>query len=62
MKPPQTPHLDEMGWPSGRIDGARLWTRMQELSRIGETPDGGVDRPALSALELAARDKVSGWA
>lgn len=47
--------------PSDRVDGARLWDRHLALARIGGTPDGGVDRPALSALEIEARAQLVAW-
>ncbi len=39
-----------------RINGDRLLADLQALARIGGTPDGGVDRPALSDADLQARD------
>ncbi len=38
-----------------RINGARLLDDLEALSKIGETPEGGVNRPALSAPDLEAR-------
>jgi N-carbamoyl-L-amino-acid hydrolase len=38
-----------------RINGDRLLADLEELSRIGGTPDGGVNRPALSDADLEAR-------
>ena len=39
-----------------KINEARLLSDLQELSRIGATPDGGVHRPALTEPDIAARD------
>ena len=49
------------GMPSGHVDGARLWQRLGELAAIGATPAGGVERPALSPDELAARAAIVAW-
>ena len=43
------------------VSGERLWTRLMDLARFGERPDGGVDRPALSPAESAARAAIVGW-
>jgi len=48
--------------PSRWLDGSRLWRRLGELARLGATPEGGVNRPALSVAEAAARRSVIGWA
>lgn len=39
-----------------RINGERLLADLRNLARIGGTPDGGVNRPALSDADLAARE------
>src|SRR5690554_7775251 len=39
-----------------RINGERLISDLRDLAEIGGTPDGGVNRPALSDADLAARD------
>ena len=48
-----------------RVDGARLWARLQELGEIGaiEGPNGerGCARLALTDADRAGRDLVSGW-
>lgn len=44
------------------IDGEALWRRLQELATFGARSDGGVDRPALSATERAARRRLIEWA
>lgn len=46
---------------SAFIDGARLWTRHLELAAFGARPDGGVDRPTLSAEEASARAQIVAW-
>ena len=38
-----------------RVDPARLQTNFDALSRIGGTPDGGVNRPAFSENHISAR-------
>lgn len=43
------------------VDGARLWDRLHALARHGARPDGGVDRPALSAAEADAKRTLIGW-
>ena len=48
--------------PSRFVDAARLWLRLQDLARHGATPAGGVNRPAYSVPEQAARRAVIGWA
>jgi N-carbamoyl-L-amino-acid hydrolase len=44
-------------WADLRIDAARFRRDFESLAQIGQTPQGGVHRPALSAAHLAAR----GW-
>ncbi len=44
-----------------RIDGARLWSALMELARIGATAKGGVKRLALTDLDKQGRDLVVGW-
>ena len=48
--------------PAATVDKARLWERHQRLARHGATPDGGVNRQALSAEEIAAWRELIGWA
>jgi N-carbamoyl-L-amino-acid hydrolase len=43
------------------VDGKRLWARHMELARFGARPDGGVDRPTLSAIEGEARAQLIAW-
>lgn len=43
------------------VDGARLWDRLHALARHGARPDGGVDRPALSAAEADAKATLIAW-
>lgn len=47
--------------PSVAIDADRLWSRLMALARIGATPDGGVDRQALTDGEAAAWRQVIAW-
>lgn len=44
------------------IDPQRLWDRHMRLAEIGRTPAGGVNRPALSDEEIAARKLLLAWA
>ncbi len=44
------------------IDEARLWRRHVEMAAIGATPRGGVNRPALSPEDGAARALLASWA
>ncbi|QTD43383.1 Zn-dependent hydrolase [Sporosarcina sp. Te-1] len=46
---------------SGGIDGKRVANRLSELSKIGKTRDGGVDRPGFSKEEKEAKQVVMGW-
>ena len=43
------------------VDGDRLWQRLQTLALHGARADGGVDRPALSAIEAEAKRTLIGW-
>ena len=43
------------------VDERRLWDRLMALAAIGARPDGGVDRPALSAADAAARSQLAAW-
>ncbi|HEY0832427.1 MAG TPA: M20 family metallo-hydrolase [Azospirillum sp.] len=40
----------------------RLWRRLMDMAAIGARPDGGVDRPALSMDDAAARSLLASWA
>lgn len=44
------------------VNGARLWARLQALARHGARADGGVDRQALTPLEIEAKRTLIGWA
>ncbi|WP_419949332.1 Zn-dependent hydrolase [Candidatus Palauibacter sp.] len=48
--------------PDLRVDGGRLWRRLEEMARIGATPAGGVHRLALSEEDRRARDLFGEWA
>ncbi|MSQ54575.1 MAG: Zn-dependent hydrolase [Betaproteobacteria bacterium] len=50
------------GTVSAHLDGARLWRDLMELARFGATDLGGVNRLALSAEEIGARQALIGWA
>ena len=43
------------------IDAARLWQTHMEMARIGATPEGGSNRPALSAVDAEARALLLRW-
>lgn len=47
--------------PADRVDAARLVRRLDALARHGARADGGVDRPALSTAEIAARAELVAW-
>ena len=47
---------------ASHVREARLWDRHMELAAFGATAAGGVDRPALSAAEAAARGRLLEWA
>lgn len=43
------------------IDEDRLWHRLSALAKFGATAEGGVNRQALSAEEIAARKQLVAW-
>ena len=45
-----------------RIDGARLWSRLMDMAKIGATDAGGSNRQALSDEDAAGRELFEGWA
>jgi len=45
-----------------RIDGQRLWSRLMAMAEIGRRGETGVDRPAFSLEDRAARRLLFGWA
>jgi N-carbamoyl-L-amino-acid hydrolase len=47
--------------PVTSVDGKRLRERFETFSSIGETAAGGVNRPALSAANAEARDRLVAW-
>ncbi len=44
------------------VDEQRLWSRHEEMGRIGATPKGGVNRQALSEEDAAVRQLMVAWA
>lgn len=48
-----------MATPS--VDADRLWNAHMRMAEIGPTPEGGSNRPALSALDSAARALLREW-
>jgi beta-ureidopropionase / N-carbamoyl-L-amino-acid hydrolase len=52
--------------PSGTAANAvredRLWQRHVDMAKLGGTPKGGVNRQALSAEDVAARNQLMAWA
>jgi N-carbamoyl-L-amino-acid hydrolase len=44
-----------------RINGARLWSSLMEMARIGATPKGGVNRLTLTDLDRQSRDLFARW-
>lgn len=49
------------GTIAAHVDAERLWRRHMELAQHGATANGGVDRQALSAEEIAARRTLVAW-
>lgn len=47
--------------PSAWVNASRLWDRHEAMARIGATPAGGVDRPALSPSDIAACRLLIEW-
>ncbi|WP_432360931.1 Zn-dependent hydrolase [Sporosarcina sp. UB5] len=45
----------------GGIDGRRIAERLSQLSSIGQTAEGGINRPGFSAEEKEAKQLVKGW-
>lgn len=45
----------------GGVDGRRLAHRLNELSTIGASPEGGVTRPGFSSEEKHAKQVVKSW-
>ena len=45
-----------------RVSEARLWQRHMEMAQIGAIPGNGVNRPALSDEDIAARRVLIAWA
>ena len=48
--------------PADGIDETRLWQRHMAMARLGARSDGGVNRQALSAEDVAARRQLIAWA
>ena len=44
------------------VDENRLWARIMEMSKFGAIPNDGVNRPALSQADIAARKTLISWA
>ena len=47
---------------AGTVDEERLWRRHAEMAQIGAIPGNGVNRPALSSEDIAARKLLLSWA
>ena len=45
-----------------RVDGARLWSSLEQMAQIGATAQGGVSRLALTELDRVSRDLFVEWA
>lgn len=50
------------GRAAAAVREARLWQRHLDMARLGATAKGGVNRQALSAEDVAARQLLMGWA
>ncbi len=44
------------------INGQRLWTRLEEMGRVGATAGGGCNRQALTDEDRAGRELFARWA
>ena len=44
-----------------RVNGERLWSRLQSMARIGAGPNGGCNRQALTDADFAARRQLIEW-
>jgi N-carbamoyl-L-amino-acid hydrolase len=53
---------DKARMVAARVDGARQWHLLMAIAQYGARGDGGVDRPALSAHDVAARNHLVDWA
>jgi len=47
---------------SSAVQEDRLWQRHADMAKLGGTPKGGVNRQALSAEDVAARNQLMSWA
>jgi len=47
--------------PALSINAARLWSDHMRMAEIGPSPEGGSNRPALSALDAEARALLTAW-
>ena len=45
-------------WEGLRVDTGRIERRIQELSRFGENPEGGVSRVAFGEADIAGREYI----
>jgi N-carbamoyl-L-amino-acid hydrolase len=52
---------DVTGLSNLQLSTERLWTSLMDMAAIGATPDGGNNRPALSALDGQARALLAHW-
>ena len=51
----------ELGLIAKHVNGSRLWDRLMALAQYGALPNGGVDRGALSEVEIKARARLVEW-
>ncbi len=47
--------------PALSVNAQRLWSNHMRMAEIGPSPEGGSNRPALSALDAEARALLSAW-
>src|SRR5260370_33397501 len=47
---------------AGAVRQDRLWQRHADMAKLGGTPEGGVNRQALSPEDAAARNLLASWA
>ena len=55
------PAAAETGLGQIRVDGDRLRESLDAMGHVGGRPDGGVDRVALTAADVAGRELLADW-
>lgn len=44
-----------------KVDGPRLWQRLQSLAQVGASPAGGIVRPGFGSAHAEALELIAGW-